>query len=348
MGRFNCVNVLVFSDLQADEGSLRLRSQPDIPLQRWRTERFYALAAELVESEGCQAVWDLGDTTDNRTSLAIRTINVVTGGCAKLTRGLVKPYCLKLIGNHEQTAKTQDNSCASLFSPYFSVVEDRLVVVAGKTSVVCLSFPYDNAAAAAWLAETVAREKQRGQTVIVIGHAKIAGAKLNSGTATDGIPTEAFASADLALFGHVHKRQAIGKNGYYVGSPFQQDFGEAADPEKATAILDTETLALRWVALPGFPRYKTICVDELERAAKSDDVLNVVIRTPAEAERFYAHPASQGVEPVYALDEVAATDEPKDVELGRTFEDTAEDYVKAVPSPDADRDELLAAARALQ
>ncbi len=297
------MRVLVYSDLQADEGSVRLRSDPTVPLQRWRVQRFYELTTRLVRSHGIDAVWDLGDTTNNRASIAHPTLQVVSAGCAALTSGMMRPVCFKLLGNHEQHAKDVNVHCGELFAAHFHVVIDRGTFdLPGDVTVVCVSHQYDNVTASTWIAGAVAAARARGRRVIVLGHFTVRGCRLNSGVAHEGIATDALRDAHLTLLGHVHRRQLVATNAFYVGSPFQQDFGEANDPPKAVAVLDTDTLELTWVHLD-FPRYRTILVDELTAATATNDVLAVTVRDQAEAERFYAHPASglSGVEPVYAF-----------------------------------------------
>ncbi len=341
---------LVFADLQADEGSTRRRSDPGTPLQRWRTEHFYSWAANIVRTHRLDAVWDLGDTTNNRAALAHPTLQVVSRGCEALTRGLARTTCFKLLGNHEQHAKATTTHCGDLFAPYFHVIEDRAVVRVGDLSVVCVSFQYDDAEAAAWIRTTIAAQKAcygLAQRVVVLGHFKVTGARLNSGVATDGVPKEALTAADLVLLGHVHRRQAVGDNGFYVGSPFQQDFGEADDPTKAVLILDTDTLATTWVQPPGFPRYRTITVDELASAARGDDVLSVTIRNAAEAERFYAAPEAASAEPVYAFTEVTRPDVVA-TPTALTFEAMVRHQVAQAPLTDVDPEDLVRAGLALQ
>lgn len=328
------MKILVYSDLQADLGQARLRSNPNVPLQHWRTQRFYTAAAAVARQFGVEGVWDLGDTTNNRSAIAIPTIEAVGAGSATLTSGLSRAHCLKLVGNHEQVNKSVDDHCGALFSPYFNVIEDRAVIGYGSTSVVALSFPYDNREAAEWLCSTVARLKNRHQRVVVIGHAKITGCRMNSGLAEGGLPQESYAQADLALFGHVHKWQRIGSNGYYVGSPFQQDFGEASDPPKVVGILDFATLAVQWIHLRGFPAHRTVPVAEAIAAIKTDDILSVTISSQEEAEVFYRLPSTVGVEPVYAL-ERADQVEGEDAEAGsqRSFDEIIADYAATVAGP---------------
>lgn len=340
------MKVLVYSDLQAEEGSLRLRSDPTIPVQRWRTKRFYEWATQLVKSKGIDAVWDLGDTTDNRTAIAHPTLDAVATGCAQLTRGLDRVLCLKLLGNHEQHIKAATSHCGALFSPYFRVISGSEVVVWGDLSIICTAYHTETAPQAVWLNQTIKEHKSRGQRVVVLGHVQIKGCRLASGLSNDGIPTAALDEADLVLLGHVHRRQPIGKNGMYVGSPFQQDFGEANDPRKTVAIVDTDTLEVSLVHPPGFPQYRTITVDELDAATKGNDILSVIIRNQDEAERFYASPSAAQAEPVYAFSEAPV--EKVETSEDLTFESLVRRRVELDPLEGVDQETLISAGLALR
>lgn len=340
------MRVLIFSDLQADEGSDRLRADPSIPMQRWRVNKFYDWASSVAASNGCSAVWDLGDTTNNRSTLSHHTIHSVIRGSKTLTSGRPAVFNLKLVGNHEQHLRAKEVHVGGVFSPYFKVVEDREIIHFPDFSVVCASFGYDDDLAR-WLEASIDVVKSEHKKVIVLGHFMVAGSRMGSGISSSigTVPKEALAKADLVLLGHVHRRQRVGANGWYIGSPFQQDFGESSDPTKAVAILDTDTLQLEWVASP-FPVYRTITVDELAQAAETNDVLKVIIRTNDEAERFYTSPSAGTVEPVYAFSHKESTQEVSNLES--SFDTMTKAYASSVELPGVSADELLKEVRELQ
>lgn len=345
---------MLFADLQADEGSDRLRADPTVPLQRWRVQQFYRWAATLVRERQLDAVWDLGDTTNDRTALAHPTVQAVTRGCAELTAGLSPVYNYKLLGNHEQHLKSTATHVGDIFSPYFRVVEDRAVFTlpALHLHVICISFPVDATSVAQWLEQTVAaliaRDRAQVMRIIVLGHFAVEGASLGSGnTARHGIPRSVFKGVDRVFLGHVHRRQTLFPEvGWYVGSPFQQDFGEAQDPAKCVAILDTVTLEVEWVPTP-FPAYRTIPVTELAAAVHGEDVLRVTVRSPAEAQQLYASPAAGSVSPVYAFASEATEDAAPAVE-SLDFAGLTRAYTASAPLPGTSADELLALAGEFQ
>lgn len=345
------MKVLVYSDLQADDGSIRLRSDPLIPIQRWRVRRFYQWLARVAHLNSVDAVWDLGDTTNDRTALTHPTVQAVTTGCEVLMRGIPRALSFKLLGNHEQSTKATTVHCGDLFSPYFHVVQTRKVVEFGRFSFVLASYPSDPVDLSLWLKQVISRGLDRGKTVVVLGHFSVVGALMSSGVAQTGVHHSALEWAHLSLLGHIHRWQVIPgvPTAYYVGSPFAQDFGEAHDPTKVVGLLDLDlntgqVSSLDWLHLPGFPAYRTVTVDELDYLG--DDVVKVVIRNQREAQRFYAHPMAPTVEPVYAFTTEEATPS-KGLAIAESREASVLLYVEQVPLPGAQLEELAAAGLAL-
>jgi DNA repair exonuclease SbcCD nuclease subunit len=91
----------------------------------------------------------------------------------------------------------------------------------------------------------------------------VLGSKVASGTVVEGVPRDALRHFSAGFLGHIHKPQTVVKNVYYVGSPFQQHWGEAGE-NKRLAIFDTDTHAVTWVPMDtyGFPYYYTVTTDD--------------------------------------------------------------------------------------
>jgi hypothetical protein len=313
---------LVVSDLQAAEGPERLRANPAVPLQRWRVQRCYADLAALFREHGCRYLIDLGDTTDDRHAVPVPTLTTVLAGLAEIRPDPLLSF--KLIGNHEQALQRPDLHPGGAYRGYHHVVDDRAVVLVGDVAVVA-----------------VACLRADGYRTLLLGHLQVNGAT-NRGHTLRGLD---LADVDLALLGHVHEPQEVRPNVHYVGSPFQQDFGELGQV-KRVGLLDLETLGLRWLALPGrYPRYLKLTLPELESYGElGEDRVVVTLRSAAEAARFYAHPLARHVEPDYALAPEAGTAEPA------TWGDHGAllaRYVREHPLPGVAEDELLAAGREL-
>lgn len=318
------MKVLVFSDLQATEGHERCRSNPAVPLQRWRVEKFFNDLLAIYEEKGCEALWDLGDLLDDRSSVPVPTIETVLAGLSKFPKS---PYNFKLIGNHEQYVRTTTVHAGRMFDPFFKVVSGRQVESIdlgpwSRTVAMC-AFPEDDSAAAEWVASHARRDG------ILIGHFQVSGCRMGSGQALNGIPVSAVDRYGLALFGHVHLRQKVGQNAFYVGSPFQQDFGEA-DTAKYVAVVDLSTLEVEWVETSGFPSYKTVNLDGwMDRGP--EDRCKVVLQSPAEAAEFYACPDCGEAEPVYSYELAARAVESGQGSSVTSINDLMKDYVQERP-----------------
>lgn len=281
------MKAFVFGDLQAGESTERCRHDPTLPLQRWRVQRFYAEAARLARARGCQAVFDLGDTTDDRNSLPLPTLAAVAQGTRELAQGTQLARNLKLIGNHEQHVKHAGLHTGALFSPWGQVVEgvETFTWPDLDLTIVAASFPADGDAIGPRVEQAL--RSARTSRTLLLGHLQVKGAQMGGGLSAGGIEPRVVNLATAALLGHVHRWQALGSAAWYLGSPFQQDYGEAGS-DKKVAILDLETLAVEFVELPGFPRYRHCNLPELPAQVEGEDRWRVSLRTHAEATEFYA------------------------------------------------------------
>jgi hypothetical protein len=293
------VRALVYADVQAREGAERLFADPTVPLQRWRVIQFYALLKDIFAAYRCDALWDLGDTTDDRNNLALPTCAVVGAGLRPFRKTRVRN--LKLIGNHEQWLRAAEFNAGPIFEHAFAHVIDvpAVVDVVGcDRPVTCLpfteSFEELNASAA------------EGEGIL-LAHCDLLGARLGGGVRLDGADPGQLGRYDVALCGHVHARQEVAPGVWYVGSPFQQNYGEAHD-RKYVGIYDTTARTLEWVELTDkFPRYRVVTLAQFidQVRPENEDRFQVTLRTPTEAATYYAHPLAGRAQPNYAY-EVAA------------------------------------------
>jgi DNA repair exonuclease SbcCD nuclease subunit len=323
--------VLAYSDVQATTGHERLFADPSICLQEWRVQRFYEQLYRIYKEHKCQALWDLGDTTDDRSAIPVPTLNTVVEGVNRFPHS---PHNIKLVGNHEQFHKSTAVHTGIIFKHKFNVISSRDRIKIGDTMIIAVSFPESDHELAVWLKEALAK-RRAGEKIIVIGHFQITGCVMNSGVSLVGVPKNILESAALVVLGHVHRGQSIG-NVHYVGSPFQQDFGESNE-SKRVAVIDTDATTVKWVELTGFPEYKMLTFDQfLTLDASREDRACVYIRSPAEAEQFFAHPlSSRIVEPVYQYD-LTPTTSLEVRENSTTPQDTLSRYIKLNPPAEQD------------
>lgn len=301
------MKLLAYADLQATDGNEVCFHDPTARLQDWRVKRFGEAMLEIYSAHACDGCIDLGDTTDDRSSIPMPTINSVLAFIEQLPDGWHK----KLIGNHEQYTRDTEIHVGKLFDRTFEVIPGCKVFKMGPRAFVFCSYPADHAKLAEWVDATTKRLRGEGvKKIALFGHFQVVGAQMNSGLAHTGFPKELLKSFDAALLGHVHKPQALGHNHFYVGSPFQQNFGEANE-SKRVAIFDTETFKVEWVSLDdySFPEYRTVRVQDFIDLVKEDreDRFEVVLRSQEDTETLFAHPLCLRAETRYEYVETVAT-----------------------------------------
>lgn len=336
------MRLLVYADLQATDGSDLCYENPAVPLQHYRIAKVFDDIVRVYNEFDCDGIVDLGDTTDDRSAIPVTTIDVLCEGLSKLPRGRVAHR--KLTGNHEQFLRDTTISNWRLFAPYFNVMGGHEVIQADRCKLYFCSYPKDYAELAEWLALEAAKSRSRK---ILFGHFQVKGAFLNNAKAATGIPLEALSGYDLVILGHIHTPQSLSPRVHYVGSPFQQDWGEI-NQTKRVAVIDTDSLEVNWVTLTGYPEYREVTFKEFKQAVskRSEDRYRVLLSSHEEAEQFFAHPFFNRATGVYNYDtgaEAAKDVEPKDW----SFEGTVRRYLEAVPPPQTDMsvDEMLSIGR---
>lgn len=88
---------------------------------------------------------------------------------------------------------------------------------------------------------------------ILVTHMGFNGVRNNDGTeVTDSIPPSAVSEYDLVLVGHYHNRSKVGKNIFYTGSAYQNNYGENCTDKGFTVIYDDASVEF---VSSKFPRY---------------------------------------------------------------------------------------------
>jgi DNA repair exonuclease SbcCD nuclease subunit len=302
------MRALCYADLQATDGHEKCHGDPTVPLQIARVDAFYGMLLKIYEENKCDCLWDLGDTTDDRSSIPVPAIDTVCGNLMQFPKN---QWNLKLIGNHEQYLRNTHVHVGQMFAPYFTVVtgnEAFVVPGAGVRIAVC-SYPADERDTVTWLREQHKQAKQAKQKTVLLGHFQVMGCMTGAGQLLAGVPKDEITWVDLGLLGHVHKPQSLHKNVHYIGSPFQQDWGESGE-DKRVAIVDISSdgkIAVKWLPIDGFPQYLQVSVSEFEElcTSESEDRYKVILKSQTEATKFYAMPLAHRAEPIYDFDVTA-------------------------------------------
>ncbi len=320
------MRALVYADLQATDGHERCFTDPTRPLQLYRIDRLFGELKRIYKEHRCDALWDLGDTTDDRAAIPVPVIDVV---CDHLEDFHGK-WNLKLVGNHEQFLRDTKVHAGKMFRSYFTVIDTCRVFKVENVNIICVSFHDDLQAILDFL-----NADFRSPTLL-LGHFQLAGCQMSSGTALAGVPRTALSVADVSLLGHIHKPQSIG-NIHYVGSPFQQHWGEAGE-NKRVAIVDIRSngsISIEWVPLTGFPRYRQVTFEEFVSSVKeeSEDRYKVILRSLEQTEEYYAHPlANRADEVIYDYEQaVVAVNGTETEAMPRTRTDILKRYMALHP-----------------
>lgn len=317
------MKLLCYADLQATDGDELCFNRPNTTLQHYRVEKFFDDIARIYAEHGCKGIIDLGDTTDDRSSIPMTTLEVLGTGMAKLPDG----EHWKLTGNHEQFLRDTTINNRRLFDHRFIVVDDRRIQMMGDWAAFFISYPADHDELTKWLIREARRFKC---PKILFGHFQVVGAYYQSGTALTGVPLEALKPFNLCLLGHIHIPQAVTPKIHYIGSPFQQDWGET-EQNKRVGVVNTETMTVEWIPLTGYPEYRSISLKEFtsDAAFEGEHRYRVTLNSHEEAEAFFRHPHFNRASAHYNYDETPSEQAAENTDW--SFEGTCRRYLKSVP-----------------
>jgi DNA repair exonuclease SbcCD nuclease subunit len=341
------MKLLCYADLQATDGSELCYTQPNLTLQHYRVARFFSDLVRLYEQFQCDGLVDCGDTTDDRSAIPMPTLKCIGEGLAKIGNFEGRNY--KLTGNHEQYQRDTTVDNRWLFHHHFRVVSDRLVCNLGETRAYFCAYPKDHAELAAWIKRESDKVRARK---ILFGHFQVKGAFLNNAKTSSGVPLEVLSGFDLVILGHIHQAQSLSKRIHYVGSPFQQDWGEVGQG-KRLLLVDTESLSVANIPLSGYPEYRLVTLDEFKVAAQqqSEDRYRVVLKSHAETEDFFNHPGFHRAVAQYDYDTAEPEEAQEESSKDWSFDGILRRYMQQVPPAGAaitlSEDEMLALGKSI-
>lgn len=290
------MRALVYTDLQATTGHENLYNDPSKSLQIWRVDRFYDQLHSIYEEYECDCLWDLGDTTDDHSAIPIPAIDSV---CAGLRKFPVSENSIKLIGNHEHYRRDGNTHPGAMYTPCFGHVVDHFTVIKNVYGIDIHAYAYP-ADYALLENKIVYNLSHATRPVLLLGHFGVVGASLNAATSNRGVDPKHLKDT-VCLLGHIHKPHTVsGTNAHYVGSPFQQNWGESGE-DKRVAVVEIEkgTIGIEWIPITGYPKYQEITYTELKDLDySSEDRLSITLDSPEEASAFYAHKAAERIKRV--------------------------------------------------
>jgi len=279
----------------------------------------------------CNALFDLGDTVDDRSAVPHPTIDVLFDGLNQFES--TRTSNLRINGNHDMFLKSGKISVGKMFRGIFTVVEEPMVMEIAGVKTLLVPYPDENFDIEGWLDANLTTGEE-----LLLGHFHIDGAVDRDGNKLrGGINLRTVAKAKLAVLGDIHHPQSLAKNVHYVGSPFQQDFNESGE-KKRVAILDMSGLKLTWVEMTGFPVYAELSLSEWEQRVEeegdSENRYKVLVNGTVEAERYFRHPRMRQAKPVYvgtATQVASHVNAPRVGELSFQAVDVLRRYVHSRP-----------------
>jgi len=133
-----------------------------------------------------------------------------------------------LVGNHDLY---KDHHALEALSDVAEVIDVMQTIAFDKFNA--LFIPYTEDKAVVEIAITEHLMTWTGRPSVMFGHLGIVGSKVGW---NEYVPPAEFSVNDLhldrfaaAFFAHYHKHQQVANNGWYVGSPYQMDFGDGGD-----------------------------------------------------------------------------------------------------------------------
>lgn len=272
------------------------------------------LKQELVD-RGIKDIIILGDTVDNRNEVSVTTLYIMY----KFFKILEDFNIVIIPGNHDcyYTRRSDVHSLGTLkYWPNISIVDTPLTVqLFGKTLTFCpWNTPLENVP----------------KSDILFGHFEVNTFKMNGNHICDhGVDSqELLNKSELILSGHFHKREERKyKNGtiLYVGSPYEQNWGECGD-QKGVYLLDILDNTLDFIPNTKSPKHIKIRLSELLAVGKITDniksefkgnIINFIIDKEIEQKsidtlltKFYTlNPISIKTENTILMGNAIATDE---------------------------------------
>ncbi|EFA86386.1 putative non-transporter ABC protein [Heterostelium album PN500] len=113
----------------------------------------------------------------------------------------------------------------------------------------------------------------------VFAHAEIKGAISNNSYRSTGKVTDMKGMSKLraCYLGHYHQRQQLGVNTWYIGSPYQQNFGEMNHPHGIAIVSSGDRIEPEFIELGELPKHHKLYypVDFIGNKVKENDIVEV-------------------------------------------------------------------------
>lgn len=203
-----------------------------------------------AQEHGAQVVFT-GDFWDARGVLSVRQVSALLD---EFHQWADIPTIF-IPGNHDQVTLDGQIHGIRIFEPFsnISIATDRILWE--QERIAFIPWREDSE-------EQSAMFDLEGGGWTIFAHAEVQGATTNYAHKAPGkIARAKIESVARACYcGHYHKRQLLGDRTWYVGSPYQQTFGEMNDPPKGICLITPEQVEPTWLPLDDMPRHHRVYV----------------------------------------------------------------------------------------
>lgn len=183
---------------------------------------------------------------------------IIRSECLRLVAnklGKFNQLVIFLVGNHDFDNIRCSGSSLDIFHyiPNCMVIKDTEILNQGKIGF--LAYCNSN--------EVFEEKIKKLNSKYLICHQGIRGFKRNNFKVDeDGVPAESLSKFDAVISGHYHLPSSI-NNITYIGSPYQQDYGETTQ-EKRIILWSPDENEMQSIPLISYPKYHTIEVEAKE------------------------------------------------------------------------------------
>jgi DNA repair exonuclease SbcCD nuclease subunit len=207
-----------------------------------------------IRKHDVKAIAILGDIFDNRNSINVKSQNLALWAIRYLLDSETRLEIYMLLGNHDIYYRNQrEINSLKIFENM-----DRVCVINHISK-----YSFEDNRFFTFVPWIVSEEdlKVIGKGDVVLGHFELNGFEMTRGgiKETKGMNLSYFTDRFSKVFsGHFHLR-----NDYYVGNPFQMNWGDTED-QKGVQILDTKNLSSVFIPNTISPIYKKVYLSQIK------------------------------------------------------------------------------------